>query len=280
MPSEDFLMSCMRCPVIVCIFCRKSCLLVACLMQIFSAGCRCLSPEFPVSFLRIFCEQFIKMWQMIRGIRKIHVCDKFDQMIGRIPHRFSRMSRLPFVDTFPQDCFCLFAVSKYSFPVPPTGRCKKQCHGEIFFSVRRRSLRIMRSIRATGPGKIVAAGSFRNIHISPHPLPETVKFRFLIQLYADHHAIGHSLRAYIMIAGILQIRHIISCLMIKTFCLRSVKYGFKGLFQSFPDCSLIITALFQYISINSSLICSCHLLVLQFLFFDATQSKSGYKVLL
>ena len=27
MPSEDFLMSCMRCPVIVCIFCRKSCLL-------------------------------------------------------------------------------------------------------------------------------------------------------------------------------------------------------------------------------------------------------------
>lgn len=70
MSSEDFLMSCMGCPVIVCIFCRKPGLLVACLMQIFSAGCRCLFPEFPVSFLRIFCEQFIKMWQMIGRIRK------------------------------------------------------------------------------------------------------------------------------------------------------------------------------------------------------------------
>ena len=190
------------------------------------------------------------------------------------------MSRLPFVDTFPQDCLCLFAVGKNSFPIPPTGGGEKQCHGKILFSVRCRSLCIVRSIRAAGPGKIVAAGSCQNIHISPHPLPETVKFRFLIQLYADHHAVGHSLSAYIMIAGILQIRHITACLMIKTFCLRSVKYGFKGLFQSFPDCGLIITALFQYISINSSLICSCHLLVLRFLFFDATQSKSGYKVLL
>ena len=201
-------------------------------------------------------------------------------MIGRLPHRFSRMSRLPFVNTFPQDCFCLFAVSKNTFSVPPAGRCKKQCHGKILFSVRCRSLCIVRSIRAAGPGKIVAAGSCRNIHISPHPLPKAVEFCLLIHLDTDHHAVGHSLCAYIMIAGILQIRHITACLMIKTLCLRSVKYGFKGLFQSFPDYGLIITALFQYISINSSLICSCHLLVLRFLFFDATQSKSGYKVLL
>lgn len=60
----------------------------------------------------------------MRG-QKIHVCDKFDQMIGRLPHRFSRMSRLPFVDTFPQDCFCLFAVSKNTFSVPPAGQMQK-----------------------------------------------------------------------------------------------------------------------------------------------------------
>ena len=65
MSSKYFLMPRMRLSVIICIFCAKSCLFMACTVQICSAGSCCFFPEVPVLLISPLGKKFIKMRQMV-----------------------------------------------------------------------------------------------------------------------------------------------------------------------------------------------------------------------
>ena len=54
-----------RLSVIICIFCAKSCLFMACTVQICSAGSCCFFPEFSVLLISPLGKKFIKMRQMV-----------------------------------------------------------------------------------------------------------------------------------------------------------------------------------------------------------------------
>ena len=257
--AEDLLMLAVRGSVIIRILCRQSGIRMTGFMQIGTA-CFCSTfPELPILLICVFRKEFVEMRQMVRRIAEIQSRYKFDQFVGRLPHRITRMSRFSFMHTLMQDRFCLPAVIKNALSVSPSSRCKEQCHSKILFPVRCRAIRIPCAVQSAGPCKVILSRSFIHVHISSCPLPQTVKFFFLIHLYTNHHPIRHALGSRIMITGILHISHIHPGFMVKALLLAAMKNRLECLLYSFFDFFFRITILRKYIAVLFCFISSCHI---------------------
>ncbi len=204
------------------------------LLQIFPALFRRLVPELPVVLIPQG-EQLIEMRQMIGRVRERTSRNEQDQMVVPVPHGPVLRRAVP--DAGLQDFPGPGAVRMDSLAVAPAVRRKEQGHGEIFLPVRRGPRGILRSVRLAGPGKVSGVLPFFHVHIRDRPLPDAVKLFPVIQLHAGHHAVGHSLRPRIMIAGVLDVTHVSAHGMIDALLFPPVEQGLPDLFELLPALS-------------------------------------------
>ena len=118
--AEDLLMRAVRGSVIIRILCRQSGIRMTGFMQVGPACFGSAFPELTILLIGIFRKKLVKMRQMIRWITEIQSRDKFDQFVGRFPHRIARMSRFSLMHTLMQNRFCLPAVIKNALSVSPS----------------------------------------------------------------------------------------------------------------------------------------------------------------
>ena len=188
---------------------------MTCHRQIPSAHRCCFLPEHRILRICPFGKQFIEMREMIGRIRIIASRHKQNLVVVTIPHRMAGTSLFPFVQAGSQNILCLFFIIKNAFSVSETMSGKKKCHGKEFFSVRCRTICISGAVRSAGPCEIPFIFAGFHIHISLSPLPDPVKLLLHTQLNTDHHAVGHPLCPRIKIACVLQIGHVLTCLMVE-----------------------------------------------------------------
>ncbi len=150
------------------------------------------------------------MRQVIRRVGKINPRYKEDLLVLKIPHRCSLTAVLPLVQTCRKDFPCLPRVVKNPLTVAPAFGSKEKRHRKKFLTVRRRAVCVLLSGHLARPRKIPLVPTVLHPHISFCPFPETVKLLFHVHLHTHHHAVGHTLRARIMIPGVFNISHVIA----------------------------------------------------------------------
>ena len=105
-----------------------------------------------------------------------------------------------------EDAACLSLVVDAGIVAPAVGG-EYQGRDKVQFTVARRPFRIVRTVGLAAPCKVPHPVATLVLHILLAPSPQAVEDILLSKLYGNHHAIGHSFRAGIIVLYVADISH-------------------------------------------------------------------------
>ena len=120
-----------------------------------------------------------------------------------------------------QDVLGFGQIVDLSVIAPAVGSEYQGCD-EVELSVRSRACAADLSVRnAKAPSKVSLHWTVLVLHVLLGPTPDLIKFLFLVQLYAHHKSVGHSLCTGVIVLDVRNVSHVISYL--KVNFVRSVE---------------------------------------------------------
>ena len=218
-------------------------------MEVLPAGLGSGLPEGPVLLVGPQGEQLVEMGQVVGGVGEILLRHKADELVLRVPHGPPCAGGFPLVDAVVEKLSGLLGIGEDALPIAPPVGSEKQRHGEVLLPVRGGAPGVFGAVCLAGPGKVAGVLPLCHVHVGLGPLPNAVELLFSVHLHAHHHAVGHALGAGVVVAGVLQVAHVLPGGVVEPLVLRAVEDGLEGLLHLAVDVLLGIAALGEQVAV-------------------------------